>query len=171
MARTNGADDARRKALLDGMLFEIFFDSHAQLRIEPKNRCLDLVFDLQQYKELSDSFAFISEILLAYPDRFHAIPGKNREITVDVVTKKKAGNKHLIQKIIFEGNDILWKDDDVFGSLGSTSGYRQLSIMEFEKRLSDEMLVPARLLKVTYTFDRTSKPQLLFPYGGTVRKH
>jgi Caspase domain len=170
MTRTSGVDDARRKALLDGMLFEIFFDSRAQLREQPKNRYLEQVFDLQQYDELSESFAFISECLLAHPDRFHAIPGKSREITVDVVTKMKAGNKHVIQKVMFEGADILWIEDDVFGIRGSKPGYETISIKGFEKRLSDEMVVPARLLTVTYLFDRSSKPQLLFPEGGTTRK-
>jgi hypothetical protein len=170
MTSTSGVGDARRKALLDGMLFEIFFDSRAQLREQPKNRYLEQVFDLQQYDELSDSFAFISECLLAHPDRFHAIPGKSRELTVDIVTKKKAGNKHVIQKVMFEGADILWIEDDAFGIRGSKPGYETISIKGFEKRLSDEMIVPARLLTVTYSFDRSSKPQLLFPEGGTTRK-
>jgi hypothetical protein len=170
MTRTSGVGAAQRKALLDGMLFEVFFDSRAQLRVQPKNRCLEQVFDLQQYTALSKSFVFISECLLVHSDRFHAIPGKNREITVDVVTKKKAGNKHLIQKVMFEGADILWIEDDVFGLRGSKRDYDTMSITGFDKRLSDEMVVPARLLTVIYLFDRSSKPLLLFPEGGTTRK-
>jgi hypothetical protein len=170
MSQTSGVTEGRRKALLDGMLFEIFFDSRAQLRAQPKNRCLEQVFDLQQYRELSESFAFIAECLLAHPDRFHAIPGKNREITVDVVTRKKTGNKHLVQEVRFDGRNILWIEDDVFGFAGAKPRLEELSIRELEKRLSDEMVVPARLLKVTYAFDRSSKPTLLFPEGGTARK-
>lgn len=171
MTRTNGADNAKRKALLDGMLFEVFFDSRAQLRDRPKGRCFEQVFDLQEYKTLSDSFAFISECLLTHADRFHALPGKMREITIDVVTKKKAANKHLVQKVIFDGADIFWiDDDDVFGGMGSAPGHQEMSIERFEKHLADVMIVPKRLLKVTYTFDRDSNPRLLLPEGGTVRK-
>jgi hypothetical protein len=166
MSKTSGFAKDRRKALLDGILFEIFFDSRAQLREQPKHRLLDHAFDLQQYQDLSESFAFISECLLANPDRFHAIPGKNRTITVDVVTKKKAGNKHTVKEVRFDGADILWIEEDE----DSGTGYREMSIERFEKRLSDEMIVPARLLKVTYTFDDGIEPRLLFPESGTVRK-
>jgi hypothetical protein len=75
---------------MDGILFEVFFDSSAQLRHQPKNLFLDRTFELQENEELSESFAFISECLLTHADRFHAIPGKDRTITVDVVTKKSS---------------------------------------------------------------------------------
>lgn len=169
--RTSGFGENRRKALLDGILFEIFFDSGAQLREQPKNLCLDQAFELQQYQELSESFAFISECLLTHADRFHAIPGKNRAITVDVVTKKKSRNKHVVKEVRFDGANILWIDDDsVVRAFVDDSGYRTMSIKDLEKRLSDEMVVPARLLTVTYLFDEKTEPTLLFPEGGTVRK-
>lgn len=171
MSKTSGFDEERRKALLDGILFEIFYDSSSQLREQPKNRCLDLAFALQQYKELAGSFAFISECLLARADRFHAIPGKSRTITVDVVTKKKSGNRHAIKEVRFDGADILWTDEEsIVSAFADDSGYRKMSIKDFEKRLSDEMVVPARLLTVTYPFEEKPKPTLLFPEGGTVRK-
>jgi hypothetical protein len=171
MTRTSGFDEDRRKALMDGILFEMFFDSGAQLREQPKNLCLDQAFELQQYQELSGSFAFISECLLTHADRFHAIPGKDRAITVDVVTKKKSGNKHVVKEVRFDGANILWIDDDsVVSAFADDSGYRKMSIKDLEKRLSDEMVVPARLLTVTYPFDEKTEPTLLFPEGGTVRK-
>jgi len=171
MARTSGLAEDRRKALMDGILFEIFFDSHAQLREQPKNFRMDQVFELRQYQELSESFAFISECLLTHADHFHAIPGKNRSITVDVVTKKKSGNKHVIKEVRFDGVNILWIDDEaVVRAFADASGYRTMSIKDFEKRLADEMVVPARMLTVTYLFDKKAKPTLLFPEGGTLRK-
>jgi len=171
MSKTAGFTEDRRKALMDGILFEIFFDSRAQLREQPKNERLDLAFELQQYQELSKSFAFISECLLTHAARFHAIPGKNRQILVDVVTRKKAGNKYVLKEVRFDGNDILWIDEDtVVKAFAHPSGYRSMSIKDFQKRLSDEMVVPARLLTVTYPFDPKDKPTLLFPEGGTVRK-
>lgn len=171
MSKTNGFEDDRRKALLDGILFEMFFDKRARLRQEPKNERLDRVFDLQEYQELSSSFAFIAECLLAHPGRFHTIPGKTRTVTVDVVTKKKAAGKHAVKEVRFDGADILWRDEEsVNPFFASQSGFRDLSVKQFEKLLAEEMVVPARLLKITYTFDLDSKSRLLFPKGGTVRK-
>jgi hypothetical protein len=171
MSRTSGFDEERRKALMDGILFEIFFDSGAQVREQPKNLCLDAAFELQHYQELSGSFAFISECLLTHADRFHAIPGKNRTITVDVVTKKKPGNEHVVKEVRFDGANILWIDEDsIARAFGDGSGYRKMSIKDFEKRLADEMVVPARLLTVTYPFDEKTGSTVLFPEGGTARK-
>jgi hypothetical protein len=173
MTKTGGVDDARRKAILDGILFEIFFDSRGQLRDEPKNRRHEDAFDLQQYKELAGSFAFISECLLAYPEHFHAVPGKNRVVTIDVVTNKKAGNTNLVQQVMFDGSDIFWVDDsDIFTGFGvqGTPGYEEISINHFEKKLANEMVVPTRLLKVTYTFDTEANRRLMIAEGGTVRK-
>jgi hypothetical protein len=45
-------------------------------------------------------------------DADSAIPGKNRTISVDVVTKKKSGNRHAVKEERFDGADILWIDDD-----------------------------------------------------------
>lgn len=170
MSKAAGIDKTKRKALFDGILFEIFFDSQGKLRSQPKNRYLNEVFALQQHKELSQSFDFIAECLLTLPERFHAIPGKERQIPVDVVAKKKPGNKYVVKEVRFDGANILWIDDEAFAFPGEKSGLEEISIKEFEKRLSDEMIVPARLLTVTYSFDKSTKPRLLFPNRGTTRK-
>jgi uncharacterized caspase-like protein len=171
MAKTSGFTEDHRKALLDGMLFEIFFDKRARLREQPKIERMDLVFDLQDYKELSTSFAFIAECSLTHPGHFHVIPGKGRTVTVDIVTKKKSADKYIVKEIRFNGADILWVDkESINPAFSSASGMREMSVKQFEKLLCEEMVVPARLLKVTYTFEHESKSRILFPEGGTVRK-
>ena len=71
----------------------------------------------------------------------------------------------------FDGANILWIDDDsIVSAFADDSGYRKMSIKDLEQRLSDEMVVPARLLTLTYPFDEKTEPTLLFPEGGTVRK-
>ena len=50
----------KSRALLDGMLFEVFFNSKGELRQKMKNDCFEKLFDLQQYPSLSESFNFIS---------------------------------------------------------------------------------------------------------------
>jgi hypothetical protein len=170
MSKTSGVTETKLKALFDGILFEIFFDSQAKLRAQPKNRCIEGVFELQRHEELSESFSFIAECLLAHADRFHAIPGKDRQITVDIVTTKFGATKFVVEEVRFDGSDILWIDDDDFDPSTSTPVLRELSIEDFEKRLSDEMVVPARLLTATYMFDKNKRSKLLFPEAGTTRK-
>jgi hypothetical protein len=170
VAHTQGIEKEKQKALLDGILFEIFFDPAAQLRTKPKSRLLSEVFELQQYKELAGSFEFIAECLLPYAGHFYTLPGKGHEVAVDIVTHKKDENSYAVEGVFLGGKDILWKEDDEFDDDDGNPHYITLKIDEFEARLCEEMVVPARLLTVTYGFKKDPKKMLLFPRGGTTRK-
>lgn len=153
------------------MLFEIFFNPDAELRAKPKSRQLTAVFQLQRYAELSDSFEFIAKCLVSHEDRFHAIPGKGHTIAVDVVTQEKKSNVYVVERIFLGGANVLWMEEDFFADdAGNPTHHASLSPSEFEARLSEEMLVPAHLLKVTYAFEKSAKNALLFPLGWTTRK-
>jgi hypothetical protein len=171
VTHTQGVDKDKKKALLDGMLFEVFFNPEAQLRAKAKSRCLTLVFQLQRYVEFSDSFEFIAECLVSHADRFHAIPGKGHAIALDVVTREKKPNVHVVENLFLGGADVLWLEEDYYADdAGKPVHYATLNLNEFEARLSEEMLVPAHLLKITYAFKRTHEDTLLFPLGWTTRK-
>jgi hypothetical protein len=47
VAKTSGMAPEKRKAILDGMLFEIFFDPDGALRERPKKRVFNEIFALQ----------------------------------------------------------------------------------------------------------------------------
>jgi hypothetical protein len=49
MSVTSGYPDDKRKPILDGMLFEIFFDKDGKPRDRLKGQFMDEVFELQQY--------------------------------------------------------------------------------------------------------------------------
>jgi hypothetical protein len=76
---TSGDPEDKRKSIVDGMLFEIFFDKDGKLRKRIKTRYLDEIFELQQYEELKPSFDFIADALTATGGDFHAVPGKGHE--------------------------------------------------------------------------------------------
>ena len=70
MDRTSSLAHRKRKALLDGILFEIFFNSEGKLRDDPKIQRFNEVFRLQQFAELKSSFDFIAECLVTDAGRF-----------------------------------------------------------------------------------------------------
>lgn len=171
VTRTKGVDKDKRKALLDGILFEIFFNPEAQLRAKSKARFLTVVFQLQRYAELSGSFDFIAECLVSHADRFHSIPGKGLTVAVDVVTTEKTRDVYTVEKIFLGGTNILWMEEDGFGDgSGNPVHYTTLTSGEFEARLSEEMAVPAYLLKITHDSNKSAKSKLRYPYGWTTRK-
>ena len=173
VTRTLGMTADKRKALLDGMLFEVFYDPKARLREEFKTRRFQDLFFLQQHKELSPSFDFIAECLLPDAGRFHSIPGKKHPLVVDVVTTPDtATSGHVLDSLHCGGASILWlEDDDYAAEPGEPPMREKLSIEKFEERLAEQMVVPTHLLTINYlSFRKKGHEGIHFPYGWTARK-
>jgi len=161
-----------RKALLDGMIFEIFFDSKGQIRDSFKTSQFNQVFEYQKYSEFSESFTFISDVLSTYSGRFYAIPGKNREVSVDVSTQINEKDEHKILGVHFSGYNIL-RQDEKFSLYEEENGvvpYEGIRALTLEQRISEELLIPKHKLKVNYDFEYEPKAKLLYPYGHTIAK-
>ncbi|KWT70128.1 MULTISPECIES: caspase family protein [unclassified Variovorax] len=173
MSRTAGLKPERRKALLDGMLFEVFFDPDARLRKEFKTRKFQELFRLQQHPRLKPSFDFIAECLLPDIARFYVVPGKNHAVVVDVVTKAGAKEgSHILKSVHCGGDSILWMEDaDYAPEPGEPPMLEKLSLAKFEERIAEQMVVPVQLLTIKYaSFSKTGDEKIHFPYGWTTRR-
>lgn len=160
----------KSRALLDGMLFEVFFDSKGDLRREMKNDRFDELFALQQYGALSESFTFISECLIPYSHRFHLLPGRDREVSVDVTTRQKE-DEVFIEGVLLGGSNILWvKDMDDEEIEMDQEGLLMRSVLrsDWEKELAHALSLPDRLLRVSYPKRPDVPKKLKLPYHWTV---
>ncbi len=167
---TAGVAVEKRKALLDGMLFEIFFDPEGKLREEIKGRCFNTVFELQKFAPLKDSFAFIADALTVAGGNFYAVPGKGQEVAVTVSTKKKKA-AITIDAIYLGGVDILRLREDAQDRIGRADRETEIEPEWFVERLSQELVVPVRCLKISYTPAAAGAVQeFRMPRFWTVRK-
>jgi hypothetical protein len=152
------------------MLFEVFFDSKGELRDELKADRFEEIFSLQQYSSLSESFEFISESLIPYSHKFHLLPGRAREVSVDVLTRKK-GDHVRVEAVLLGGSNIFWvkgSDDEELAPDEDQLLMRSVSRSKWEKELAHALALPSRLLKVSYP-KRPDIPQVLeIPYHWTV---
>jgi len=162
--RTQGMSEAKRKALLDGILFEIFFDSDGGVRKEPKVNCFEEVFDLAQYPEFDASFEFIASALASKASQFFAIPGKGHKVTVDV----QLGDDNVIEKVFVAGTDYLKRAEEASDEEADPVPTRRVTVATFEGELCQQMLVPSRLLKVVYNKDVSNTDRLRLPYDAEV---
>jgi hypothetical protein len=164
---TSGYPEDKRKPILDGMLFEVFFDKDGKPRKRVKGRYLDEIFELQQYGELKPSFDFIADALTATGGDFYAVPGKGHELAVTVSTKKKKDGL-VVDAIYIGGVDVLrveneWAAQEVRHAVTDPDDLRD--------RLRKQLYLPARLLKISFTpKDAAEADQLLIPRHWTVRK-
>ena len=164
---TGGYAEEKRKAILDGMLFEIFFDRDGAPRKRLKRQFMDQVFELQKYDDLKPSFDFIADALTATGGDFYAVPGKGHELAVTVSTKKKKDGV-VVDAVYIGGKDVLRVDDEW---AAEATRYAMTDPDDLRDRLCDELCLPSRLLKVSFTpKEAEGADELLIPRHWTVRK-
>ncbi|MCO7572618.1 caspase family protein [Pseudomonas chlororaphis] len=156
----------KAKSILDGMLFEVFFNSKGELRKGFKISKFNNIFELKKLPELSSSFEFIAEALLTHQNRFYVIPGKSRSISIDISSVSNPSGEHLITGVYFEGINILRRTDSNISEEISAYPIRYEKLIQ---TISNEMVIPLSQLNVNTSFD-TKTTKILFPYGSTLEK-
>lgn len=170
MASTSGFPHEKRKAILDGMLFEIFFDAEAKLRGEIKGRFFQRVFDLQCHRDLKESFDFIADALIAARADYFVVPGKGHELPVTVATTRK-DDIFYVDAIYVDGSNVLREADEPWLDSDDNPIYSSITQDSLATSLSEQMVVSARCLKITYTPKEITKADILrIQRGWTVRK-
>lgn len=169
-ARTGEYEAAKRKALLDGMLFEVFFDADGTLRPKIKGAFFDEAFELQRVPAFKASFDFIANALVAANADFHVVPGTGHDLPVTVSTaKKKTGP--LVDGIYIDGANVLRASDDAWDTDEGKPVYYAIPRAELVKRLSGDLAVPSRNLKVSFAPPLvTDEEELRLALGWTARK-
>jgi hypothetical protein len=170
--RTLGYDQQRRRAILDGILFEIFFNRQGELRDAVKGGAslFNDAFDLQAYSELSESFDFIANCLSPHAERFYSVPGKNVSKSVDVILAKE-GEDTRVKAVHIDGGNVLKPGADPWDlSEGAEPVYHVLSQKRFEDHLSEETALPSRLTKIAYSGAELPKAGVSFPMNYTTSK-
>lgn len=160
----------KRKAILDGMLFEILFGSDGKRRKEIKGNYFDELFLLQSIASLKDSFKFISDTALSSGGNYYCIPGKGSQLSAAIVGKRDEG-RYKVREIYVDGQNIYRPDGD--GAESTDTGaklYKLLDKKGFEKGLSEEFIVPLKELTISYE-PKLGKDDLIEALVGyTVRK-
>lgn len=170
LAKTRGFDAGKRKALLDGMLFEVFFNANGELREFIKGRQFNELFELQRHQQLKSSFDFIAEALSAARGDYFTMPGKGHELAVTVSTTKK-NDRVLVDAIYVDGVNVLRDEEDPWIDAEGKLIYSTVTRDKLERQLSEQMVVPSRLLKITYTpRELGNEKELRIPRGWTTRK-
>jgi hypothetical protein len=141
----------KRKAILDGMLFEVFLDPDGQPRTAIKANHFSEVFALKKHKNLQSSFDFIGSALAASNAKLYAIPGGPLDVSV-TITAKAIANGFRIEGVYVDGVNILRLEDEAEASDDEGNPiYVRTSVSQFEKTLSAQMKLPPSQLKLTYS--------------------
>jgi hypothetical protein len=170
LTRTEGLHETKRKALLDGMLFEVFFDSEGQRRVKPKIGFFAEVFHLQQFPELASSFEFLQASLRPHGEHYHVLPGSGAEVSIDLAGASPFGNDNYDVTALWYGSTNVLHEEDGHEPNSWFSREMKFTPEELRDFLSSEMIVPKHSLTIKYPFPQTEHTRLIIPAGLTVRK-
>lgn len=162
-SETQGLLQEKRKALLDGMLFEVFFNSKGEIRETFKTSKFNLLFGLRKFEIFSPSFELLSDALITYQNRFYVIPGKARQVNIDIKSSRLESGEFLITGIYFEGTNLIQHIAEIDSI--STYPIRHGNLI---KKITNEMMIPESQLTITKDFADDSK--VLIPFDADLKK-
>lgn len=157
--------------LLNGMFFEVYFDSSGEFRsTKIKGRCLKQLLAIQTVSKYGPSILFIQRVLAPYRDELPFVPSTApQEVAVELSVKRSS--PPTVKKLAIGGRSLLHKyrdEDDAEGWVWRLS-YRGFTVKELKTQLAEEWSIPIDLL--TINADRKLGPKLKIelPEGVSIR--
>ena len=89
--------------VLNGILFEIYFDSHGEFRsLNLKDYFFDEVMSLRNHPDYAKSFGFIRTILNQYKDGvMYLIPENDAKLDIDITAQNKIVTNYLGEEDLY----------------------------------------------------------------------
>lgn len=158
--------------ILNGILYEIYFDSQGRRRTKYKTEGLEDVFSLDGDAYFSASFNFIRQALKPYMKQLFYIPGMPRKIVIDVTTEIVEEDKLAMAGVFYEGENILY--DEEGKSYYNPHEYRFLrtyTVQQINAMLCKGLVIPKSRLTINYIDKLDQDDALLGPYELNLQKY
>lgn len=162
---------------LDGVLFEIYFDSNGIFRDERlKDHFIANLYSLQMLDEFSKSFNFIEKELLPFTSRnFFYLKFKNQPIHLDIIFDKKEEQGepiYYLKDVMFEGSSVLKLDKSIWFNDDSSIKYQPILKDNLQSKISQLSKIPKEFLTVNSNFDHefNLSSKLNIPIGYIIKK-
>ncbi len=166
VANTLAVSSTKRKALLDGMLFEVFFDGQGKLRAKPKGKHFDSLYAMTDVPALRPSLEFIAEVLVSTGRTFLAFPNLDDDISIDITTSITPGKPDpAITGIVIGGRDILKLDTPDGLDDKGVPRYFVIPRDELKKRLSTDAALPTSRQALNFPDLFNPPEELRYPIG------
>jgi hypothetical protein len=157
--------------LLNGMFFEVYFDSAGEFRsAKIKGRCLEKLLAIQTVKKYEPSIMFIQRALEPYCKELPFVPATTaQEVIIELSVKRSA--PPVIKALTLGGRSLLREDeagDSPEGRVWRLS-YRSFTLKELKALLAEEWSIPLPLLTITADRKLEPKLELELPEGTSIR--
>lgn len=126
--------------LLNGMAYEIYYDSNNVLRNEFKDKFYNYVIRLLELTEFYSSRAFVTKLLCKIEDRPIYIPGQNELILISVIVDQDS----TVKDIIYKGKSVYYREDLPFDI------ERSIDQAGLEDLIAKKMVAPRDSIRVEF---------------------
>lgn len=147
--------------ILNGILYEIYFDSEGQLRkgLNFKSTLIDCIFKLEEDKKYVLSIEFIQNQLSPFKEYVLYIPStKPTSVAIDIIFKKELIEQiRGVKKPIFYLKSLKHKGQELFEI--RENDFSVYSYNEFKDKISTRLCIPKNKLSLipNYTHDEIGK--------------
>lgn len=141
--------------LLNGILFEMYFNSKGQFRQgEFKNGLMDMVFKLEKHQDYTSAFEFIAKLLLPFKNFVLYIPTvTTMTVPIDVLIEKQqvvawGDIKEELMRVVsikHERRELLKSGDE-----NQRFGVVTIRLEEFKFRLSKMLGIPSSRMRISF---------------------
>lgn len=151
--------------LLNGILFEIYFDSRGVLRNIFKTDYYETPLKLCANEKYNRSCLFIRSMLEQYSQRIVYLPGTSEVLCIDVIIKARSSDDmNYIDSIYIDGISSMYVEDET-----EPYNYRNGNqLMELTAEMIDDRIcrliaIPRNKVNITHSIDISDSDTLLCP--------
>jgi hypothetical protein len=167
-----GIDSVAAFHLLNGILYEIYFDSYGRKRKKSKTGKFEDVLSIDADNQFSSSFIFIRQALKPYVKQLFYIPGIPRNVIVDVTTDILEEDKRAIMGVFYEGENILYDEEGkTYFNPHEYRFLRTYTVQQINAMLCEGLVIPKSRLTINYTDRLDQDDTILGPFELNIQKY
>jgi hypothetical protein len=156
--------------LLNGMLFEIYFDSKGLKRKRAKTGQFEDVLAMEEERDHAPSFDFIRKKLGPYLGELFYVPGSRTEVCVDVRVDRAIGEP-AVAEVDFEGENVMYDSTgEGYFELSDDLALKRTTRDAFKLELSEALITPSFRLRVVYTGRPIAGDELIRPWELNLKR-
>lgn len=147
--------------LLNGMGYEIYFDSQNRLRVHPKSGYYIEIIRLLEMNEFYGSRTFIASAICRNENQVVYIPGQNEIMDFDV----EVDSDGYLEKILYRGKNVLFGKDGGVYEKNDVLPFES-TLLQLKTKIASQIVAPIDCVRVNGILDDA---MLYFPYAFTIR--
>lgn len=159
---TNKLDISVKQHIINGMAFEILFDSYGKPRKEFKDRLYKPIIELLEDDNFINCRSFIIKRINQYVEDLIYIPGSSDIIDIKIILQKISNNEYEVKDIMHQGKSVYYMLDSInIDSLDIDSLLtNSLYIEQFENMLYYKTLSPSSMMNIDFNIDINSNDKI-----------